>query len=209
MKQIFVSSVVIAAFMGMAGCSSAPEKTEQPAPPQAAVPPPTVEQYTAPGVVGQKVTVVAVVEAIDLATRQVTLRGPQGNTETITVSEEVRNLPQVKVGDRVVVERFQGLAMALTPSSTSIRKRVDTTTKQRAALGQRPGGMVVKTVEVDATVQAVDRQARTVTLRGPKRTVTLEISKDVDLDKVKVGDQVHAIYQEALAVSVRPAEGQQ
>jgi len=195
--------------MGMAGCSSAPEKTEQPAPPQAAVPLPTVEQYTAPGVVGQKITVVAVVEAIDLATRQVTLRGPQGNTETITVSEEVRNLPQVKVGDRVVVERFQGLAMALTPNSTSIRKRVDTTTKQRAALGQRPGGMVVKTVEVDATVRAVDRQARTVTLRGPRRTVILEVSKDVDLDKVKVGDQVHAIYQEALAVSVRPAERQQ
>jgi len=194
--------------MGMAGCSSAPEKTEQPAPPQAAVPLPTVEQYTAPGVVGQKITVVAVVEAIDLATRQVTLRGPQGNTETITVSEEVRNLPQVKVGDRVVVERFQGLAMALTPNSTSIRKRVDTTTKQRAALGQRPGGMVVKTVEVDATVRAVDRQARTVTLRGPRQTVILEVSKDVDLDKVKVGDQVHAIYQEALAVSVRPAEGQ-
>jgi len=117
--------------------------------------------------------------------------------------------PQVKVGDRVVTEFYQGLAMSLTPSSTSVRKRVDTTTGQRAALGQKPAGMVVKTVEVDATVQAVDIKARKVTLRGPRRTVTLEVSKEVDLNKVKVGDQVHAIYQEALAISVRPAEEQQ
>ena len=209
MKPIFVSSVVAAILMGMAGCSSAPEKTEQSAPPQATAPAPTVEQYTAPGMVGQKVTIVAVVEAIDLATRQVTLRGPQGNTQTITVSEEARNLPQVKVGDRVVMEFYQGLAMALTPSSTSVRKRVETTTGQRTALGQKPGGMVVQTVEVDATVTALDPQARTVTLRGPKRTLTLEVAKDVNLNQVKVGDQVHAIYQEALAISVRPAEGQQ
>lgn len=209
MKPVFVSSVIAATLIGMAGCSSAPEKTEQPAPPQAAAPPPTVEQYTAPGMVGQKVTVVAVVEAVDLATRQVTLRGPQGNTQTITVGEEVRNLPQVKVGDRVVTEFYQGLAMALTPSSTSVRKRVDTTTEQRAALGQKPAGMVVKTVEVDATVQAVDIQARKVTLRGPKRTLTLDVAKDVNLNQVKVGDQVHAVYQEAVAISVRPAEGQQ
>jgi len=91
MKQIIVSSVVAATLMGMAGCSSAPEKTAQPT--QAVVPAPTVQDYTAPGMVGQKVTIVAVVEAVDLATRQVTLRGPEGNTETITVSDEVRNLP--------------------------------------------------------------------------------------------------------------------
>jgi len=209
MKQIIVSAAIAAILMGMVGCSSAPEKTEQPAPPQAAPPPPTVEQYTAPGMVGQKVTMVAVVEAIDLATRQVTLRGPQGNTQTITVGEEARNLPQLKVGDRVVVDFYQGLAMALTPSRTGVRKRVETTTEQRAALGQKPGGMVVQTVEVDATVQAVDLKARTVTLRGPKRTLTLDVAKDVNLNQVKVGDQVHAVYQEALAISVRPAEGQQ
>ena len=209
MKQIIVSSVITAILMGMVGCSSAPEKTEQPVPPQAAPPPPTVEKYTAPGMVGQKVTMVAVVEAIDLATRQVTLRGPQGNTQTITVGEEARNLPQLKVGDRVVVDFYQGLAMALTPSRTGVRKRVETTTEQRAALGQKPGGMVVQTVEVDATVQAVDLKARTVTLRGPKRTLTLDVAKDVNLNQVKVGDQVHAVYQEALAISVRPAEGQQ
>ncbi|MFO1432188.1 MAG: hypothetical protein U1F76_18925 [Candidatus Competibacteraceae bacterium] len=48
----------------------------------------------------------------------------------------------------------------------------------------------------------------TVTLRGPRRTVTLDVAKDVNLDQVKVGARVHAVYQEALAISVRPAEGQ-
>jgi hypothetical protein len=39
--------------------------------------------------------------------------------------------------------------------------------------------------------------------------VTLNVAQDVDLNQIKVGDRVHAVYQEALAISVRPAEGQQ
>lgn len=201
MKPIIVSSVAAIALLGMTGCSSTSDRTEQ----QAAVPPVTVKQFIAPGMVGQKVTVEAVVEAVDLATRQITLRGPQGNLETVTVGDDVRNLPQVKVGDRVVTEYYQGLAVSLTPSGASLRRRVETTTGERAALGQRPAGVVMKTVEIDARVQAVDPQARTVTLRGPRRTVTLEVAKDVDLNQIKTGDQVHAVYQEALAISVRPA----
>ena len=49
---------------------------------------------------------------------------------------------------------------------------------------------------------------RTVTLKGPKHTVDLPVSKDIDLAKVKVGDQVGAIYQESFALTVEPAKKQ-
>jgi hypothetical protein len=209
MHQVKLVMIAVAALAATVSCAPMQETAAPQAAKPEAVTPPMREQYYAPGMVGEKVTIVASVEAVDLATRQVTLRGPQGNTVTITAGEEVRNLPQVRVGDRVIVEYYQGLAMELSPSASGIRKRIDTTSVDRAPLGQKPAGMMTQTVEVDATVQAVDRKARTVTLRGPKRTVTLKVAEGVDLDPVKVDDQVHATYQEALAIAVRPAEGRQ
>jgi hypothetical protein len=203
-----VASVLmtVAALAAATACAPTQKWAQQNATVHKTVTPPVREQYYAPGAVGEKTTIVATVEAIDLATRQVTLRGPQGNTVTITAGEEVRNLPQVRVGDRVVAEYYQGLALALSPSGSGIRKRIDTVTAERAAPGQKPAGMVMRTVEVDATVQAMDRQVRRVTLQGPKRTVILKVAEGVDFANVRVGDVVHAIYQEALAVSVRPAD---
>jgi Cu/Ag efflux protein CusF len=171
-----------------------------------AVPPPMKEVYTAPAYAGEKVTVVATVEAVDLATREVTLRGPEGNTVTITAGEEVRNLPQVKVGDRVEVTYYQGLALELGPSGSGIQKRTEVVTARRAEPGEKPGGAVLQTVTATGTVKAIDPKARTVTIRGAKRTLVLKVAENVDLGKVKVGDEVQALYQQAMAISVKAAE---
>src|SRR4051794_13197016 len=43
----------------------------------------------------------ATVKSVDLKSRMVTLVGPQGNTLTLKVSDEVANLPTVKPGAKV------------------------------------------------------------------------------------------------------------
>ena len=54
-----------------------------------------------------------------------------------------------------------------------------------------------------ATVEAVDLAKRTVTVRGPRGNVnTLKVGDQVQLDKVKAGDQVVVRYTEAVAISV-------
>jgi hypothetical protein len=58
------------------------------------------------------VEVTAKVEAIDPATRTVTLRGPDGGTRTLKVDERVRRLDEVKAGDEVVVRHTEALAIA-------------------------------------------------------------------------------------------------
>jgi hypothetical protein len=45
----------------------------------------------------------AKVQAIDVAKREVTLKGPLGNIETIVVSGSAQRLNEVKVGDDVTV----------------------------------------------------------------------------------------------------------
>jgi Cu/Ag efflux protein CusF len=51
-------------------------------------------------------------------------------------------------------------------------------------------------------VQRIDRKHRTITLRGPTRTETLDVSPDVALDQIKVGDSVRAVFVTAIAASV-------
>src|SRR3990172_5146847 len=57
------------------------------------------------------VTVTATVVAINLKKREVTLRGPDGTTDTIHVDDRVKNLPQVRKGDQVVATYYESVAV--------------------------------------------------------------------------------------------------
>jgi Cu/Ag efflux protein CusF len=156
-------------------------------------------------VVGEVIRVTATVEAVDLATRQVTLRDTaSGDTVTFIASEEVRNLPQVHKGDIVEMDLYESLALALEPESTQKRMREDKLAVSRAALGQKPGGTMTRTVEAVASVEAVNLEKRLVTVRGAKQTVTLKAGDDIDLSALKVGDRVRANYIESFSISVKP-----
>jgi len=156
-------------------------------------------------VVGGETSATATVEAVDMKTREVTLRAEDGALLNFVAGDEVRNLAQVRVGDIVTVSYKIGLIMSLAPSSSGIRSRHDTVEAGRAEPGQKPAAMVRKTIEATATVRAVDLEKRTVTLQGVRQTVTLPVAEDIDLSSIKVGDQVDAIYRESLAISVQPA----
>ena len=61
------------------------------------------------------VTVTATVQAIDLAKREVTLKGSLGNVVTFTVDQRVKRLNEVKVGDEVTADYYISLAGELRP----------------------------------------------------------------------------------------------
>jgi hypothetical protein len=59
----------------------------------------------------QRTVTTAVVTAIDLNTRQVTLRGPNGSF-TVHASDQVANLDQLKVGDKVAATYYESVVIA-------------------------------------------------------------------------------------------------
>jgi Cu/Ag efflux protein CusF len=181
-----------------------PTQSAKPAQPAGAAPAAATHDNPAAGVVAS-VSAVATVEAIDLKTREVTLKKENGELVTLVVSEEARNLPQVVKGDIVTVNYEVGLVVALGPPGKE-PQRVEDTQVARAPAGAKPAGAIQQTVAVTATVVAIDAATHTVTLKGPRQTVALPVSKDIDLSKVKVGDQVGAIYQESLALTVEPVK---
>jgi ribosomal protein S17 len=58
-------------------------------------------------------------------------------------------------------------------------------------------------VTVRGTVEAVDKEKQTVTLKGPKRSLTLKVRDPQKLEAIKVGDPVVAKYYEAIAFEVK------
>ncbi len=155
------------------------------------------------GEVAELTVVTATVERIDMETREVTLIGEDGKRETIKVGPEARNLGQVKVGDKVTAKYSEAIAIFVAPPGGQPSVS-ETTEVERAALGQKPGGVVTTVVEATANVEAVDLKKRTVTVKGPKGNVnTVKVGEHVKkLDQVKVGDQVVVRYTEAVAISV-------
>jgi hypothetical protein len=56
---------------------------------------------------------------------------------------------------------------------------------------------------VTGTISAIDKKAKTVTLKGPSgETETLKVEDPKNLAAVKVGDMVDITYTQALAVSL-------
>jgi hypothetical protein len=74
-----------------------------------------------------------------------------------------------------------------------------------AAPADKPGVVVADVVAITATVEAIDQDKRTVTLKGPKgRTVTLKVGPEAkNFDQIKVGDKVKGKFLDSIALFVR------
>jgi Cu/Ag efflux protein CusF len=149
--------------------------------------------------------VTATIVGIDPATRTVTLKTQAGKVIELEVTNEARNFDQLALGDVVTTQYRESLTLSLVDKKTQ-PSRSENDTAERAPRGAKPGGELGREVTVIADVIAVDRQAKIVTLRGPRgQIVDLHVQDPERLKRVKKGDQVKAVYTEALAISVEPA----
>lgn len=176
---------------------------QSPAPKDATV----VAAGSAPGkgAAGAAVQKVATVESIDKATRAVVLKTDDGRLTRVVAGPEVRNFDRIAVGDRVVTTFVEAVSLQLRKGGDGIRERAESEQAARAADGAKPGGVVQHRVRVVADVIAANPRTRVLTLRGPERTVELRVPDAKQFASVKVGDQVEAVFTEALMVTVVPA----
>jgi len=148
----------------------------------------------------------ATVTAIDLPQRLVTLKDQQGREVVVEVSDQVKRLNEVNVGDQVVVSYKQALAWQVKPSSQGAPGVSAQDTVNRAPPSEKPGGTVGRTVTMTTTITGIDLANGTVTLTGPSGgSQTFKARDPENLKKVKVGDLVDITYTEAVAIALRPA----
>lgn len=155
--------------------------------------------------VEQLVTITARVEKIDLAKREVTLKGPLGNVATLVVGPEVKRLNEIKAGDDVTADYYIGIAAELrTPTEEEkAQPFVVLEGSTKAPKTTAPGAAAARSIRVVATIEGLDRPTQTVTLKGPMgRYVTVRVQDPDVLMKPRLGDTVVVTATEALAVSV-------
>ena len=161
---------------------------------------------TAPGKAGvaQTVKITATITAIDKATRDITLKGPQGNEVVVTAGPDVKNFDNMKVGDQVNAQYVEALTLELKKGGGMTVARSDQGGVLEAKPGQKPGGVAGRQVTIVADVVDVNPAKQSITLRGPKRTVEVVVPDPAQFKLVAKGDQVEATYTQALAIVVEP-----
>lgn len=154
------------------------------------------------GMMADAVHLVATVEKINYETREVTLLDEKGEVRTIIAGPDVKRLAEIKPGDTIEVGYVESVVV-LAGDAAGAPAREEKVDVIRAGKEEKPGGALVKTTRVTATVEALDPKSRKVTLKGPKRTMTIQVGADaVNFDKVRVGDSVYVEFTQAVAAAV-------
>ena len=140
--------------------------------------------------------------SVDPKAHTAVVQGPGGATFTINIPREAQNLDRVKPGDLFRMRYVESLAVALHKGgspSNSFGKTVELAPK-----GGTPGGRIVAAQEVTAKVDALDRAARTLTLRlEGAPALTVKVAPEIrSFDEVAVGDTISVSYIEALAMEM-------
>jgi hypothetical protein len=149
----------------------------------------------------QEAEAVVTVTKVNKEARTVTFRGPRGNLGTLDVPKESQNLDQVKVGQQYKMKYVEAVAVDIrkggVPSAAAAQE------VKLAPKGAKPGGLVVRTVQLAGVIDAVDYNERYIAIRGPKGNVMpLKVGKDVNMQELAAGDRISVTHTAALALEM-------
>jgi len=152
----------------------------------------------------QLVSVAARVEAINMTTREVTLKGPLGNVVTFTVDKRVTRLNEVKVGDEVVADYYVSYVAELrAPTAEEKAKPLTVLTETaKAPADAQPAAGALRIIKAVVTVEGLDRPTKSLTVSGPSGTVTVQVADVAALSKLRLGDTLVVTYTEAIAIGI-------
>jgi len=160
---------------------------------------------TPAGVQAKPITATATIEAIDRATRQITLKNQKGEVTTIVAGPEVKRFDELKVGDTVSATYYESVAV-------NVRRPGDPGPNPGGAAvtpgaGPKPGATAAVQQSVTVVVQSIDKPNQSVTVkRTDGSIVSFRVQNPKYLDMAKAGDTVDITYTQAVLVEVVPAK---
>jgi len=154
---------------------------------------------------GEMTTVTATVEAIELSTRELTVKDSKGMYETIVAPPEMTRFSSLKVGDKITARYYDNVVVRLKKAGEaaidvdSAALTTNTTAKAGAtAATQRT---------ITATITAIDPKVPSITVKGPNGwTYSRKVVDKKALAQVKVGDKLDITWTEAMLISVEPSK---
>ena len=141
------------------------------------------------------------IEAIEDATRTVTLKKADGTFVTTVAGPDITRFAELKLGDTVNVRYYDNVVIRVKqPGESEVISGARGTTGSEQVL---PGGTRAKQVTITATITAIDPAAPSITFTGPHGWKYSSKVQDTEaLAKVKVGDKVDIVWTEAMLVAL-------
>lgn len=151
------------------------------------------------------VSLEAVVTDVDYETRQLSLRGPQGNIITLTAGDHIERLEDIAVGDSIVTTYIASLEVELRePTEEEIANPwVELDGAATAPTDSDPGAIIGRTIRAVCTIEGLNRVIGTVTILDPRGKY--HVIGDVEPEKmagVTLGTTVVVVYSEAMAITL-------
>ena len=146
------------------------------------------------------------VQAIDKATRLITVVTPKKIVQQVYVPENVKAFETLKVGDDVTV-RFTDSTVVRVNRDADRARLTDTTAQAREeAQKQGSDAHVVQQLRAVVVIDEINRETGEVMYRTADDMFGLQRVQDPNLlEGLKPGDKVEIVYTRARAVSVVPA----
>lgn len=140
------------------------------------------------------------VEAIESASREVTIKKDDGTYTTMSIPEGAKRFDSIKIGDTVSVRYYENMVLRVkAPGEKDADTGVASVTP---APGTGPSGTLAKQRTITATITAIDPAVPSITFTGPNNwKYSSKVQDKKALAKVKVGDKVEIIWTAASLVS--------
>lgn len=150
-----------------------------------------------------EMSMVAEVSAINHETREVTLKGDDGSETSFIASEEVKNLPQVSVGDLVTVAYVESITIEVVDGTGLEAGTGAAADAVVAEEGQMPG-MAASETSIDIfMVEEINVEANTFKLRDSDGVVREFVAQNPEnLKRSAVGDAVIVTTSQSIAAEV-------
>ena len=142
------------------------------------------------------------VTIVNVEKRMLTIQKPDGHFQVIHIPEEVRRIDEIKINDKLTISYLEAVAVDLKKRAGDAAPSAVATKKIDREASRKPAGSMVETLTISGTVEAVNRSASTVTVRGPENRVTLTVQDPSLLEGVAAGDGVEVTYMKAVAAKV-------
>lgn len=148
----------------------------------------------------------AVVESVDQKTREVRLRAANGRELAVVAGPEVRNLPQLHVGDVVRLAYYEGVAVRMAEPNAG-GPATGTIFASGAPTGGKPAGLAGVTLDMVVEVVSYDATTGIATFKTPDgvmNSVTVDPAMREFAAARRPGDRVAVAITKAVAISIEP-----
>jgi hypothetical protein len=157
----------------------------------------------------QSMSITAVIEAIDHKSRVVTVRKPDGEALTFTVSDEAQNLDQVDIGDTLIAHYKETFSVVVMENDGMKADEAEASAMTRAEKGGMPGFAAMDARVTTATIEEINLERNTFKLKGPDGKVSEYVARNPrNLKLAAVGDLVVITVTESVVVTVESQPAQ-